>query len=154
MRIFKFLFAGLIVLLLIVILAAPLGPLPGVIIGGEATPPPAIWQDTSNVDEIKLRVPGTPPRVVILWVIDQAGKLYVVGAPDSGWVTMLGEGGPVDMRLGDATYTLRAEPVSQGWESIFTAYLDKYRPGYPDIVAGMPMPSEPGQIAVYRLARN
>ena len=98
---------------------------------------------------------GSPPRVVIIWVVEHGGELYVVGAPDSGWVSMIGSGSPVEMRLGDNTYALNAAPVNTGWEEVVTAYVDKYRPDYPDIVAGFPSPEEAaGQVAVFRLERG
>ena len=139
---------------LIAIAMAPIGPMPGFFIGGTPVAAPAQWPDTHDVDEIRLRVPGTLPRVVNIWVVESGGELYVVGARKSGWVSMLGEGGPVDMRLGDSTYRLHAAAVREGWEAVLTAYVDKYRPNYPDIVAGFPKPEEAGsQVAVFRLER-
>lgn len=138
-----------------VLLLGPIGPVPGVLIGGTAAEVPAAWPDTSDTHEIRLRVPGTLPRVVTIWVIQHDGDLHVVGARDSGWVGMIGSGSPVQMRLNDRTYSLRAEPVSRGWEPVFNAYVDKYRPDYPEIVAGFPPPEEAGdQIAVFRLVRG
>ena len=142
------------VLVVVVVIAAPIGPLPGFFIGGTPTSAPAQWPDTSNVDEIRLKVPGTVPRVVIVWVIQHEGALYVLGGKESGWVTRIGGGAPVEMRLGDHTYGLHATPVVDGRREIFEAYLAKYRPNYPDIVAGMPSLDEAGAVSsVYRLDR-
>lgn len=135
---------------------APIGPLPGIMIGGSETPVPESWPDTSGVHEIRLEVEGTIPRVVIIWVIDHGGELHVSGYKSSGWVTMLGDGGAVRMRLGDNTYSLVAEPVTDRDEqlAVLTDYMNKYRPDYPDIVAGFPSIEEAGDsYAVYRLAR-
>lgn len=143
------------IVLLIGLVITPIGPLPGFFIGGKATDVPAQWPETSDVDEIRLRVPGFLPRVVIIWVIDSAGELYVVGSRDSGWVKMLGEGAPVEMRLGDSTYPLRAVAVREGWEPVLTAYVEKYRPDYPEIIAGFPSIEEArSQVSVFRLERN
>lgn len=143
------------VVLIVLVFAAPIGPLPGFFIGGSPAAAPASWPDTSAVHEIRLRVPGTPPRVVIIWVIDHQDELYVVGAKGSGWVTKLGQGGPVEMRLGDDTYALTAAPVIEGWEGILDAYVEKYRPDYPDIVAGFPSVEEAeDQVVVFRLDRR
>ena len=140
--------------LLIVIAIAPIGPLPGLFIGGTLATAPEQWPDTTDVDEIRLRVPGILPRVVIIWVVESAGELHVVGARDSGWVSMLGEGGPVEMRLGDSTYPLRAVAVHEGFEDVLTAYVDKYRTEYPDIIAGFPSVAEAlTRVAVFRLER-
>ncbi len=134
---------------------APLGPLPGLFIGGTPTPAPLKWQDTSAVREIVLRVPGTLPRVVTLWVIEMDNELYVVGEKSSTWVSMIGQGGPVEMRLGDNTYALAATPLTQGWEPIYLAYLDKYRPDYPDLVSEFPSVAEGDATgAIFRLSRK
>ena len=58
----------------------------GVFIGGKSTPTPAVWADTSQVDEISTGVPGVLHEVVIIWVVQVEGQLYVVGSKDSGWV--------------------------------------------------------------------
>jgi hypothetical protein len=143
---------GLVVLIVIAI--APIGPMPGLFIGGTSAAVPEQWPDTTDVDEIRLRVPGVLPRVVIIWVVESAGELHVVGARDSGWVSMLGEGGPVEMRLGDSTYALRAVAVDEGFEAVLTAYVDKYRKEYPDIIAGFPSIDEARtQVSLFRLER-
>jgi hypothetical protein len=137
---------------LVLIFAAPVGPLPGFFIGGKATPIPEIWSDTSKLDEILLKVPGALPRVVIIWVVQVEGQLYVVGSGESGWVQRIGQGAPVEMRLRDRRYSLTATPVTSGLESIITAYKDKYRPNYPDIVAGFPsLEDSEGAYGVFRL---
>ncbi|XOV84027.1 MAG: hypothetical protein ACFHXK_02700 [bacterium] len=155
MKTVKYVLSGAALLAILVIIVAPIGPMPGIFIGGQPTPAPTVWMDTSEVHEIKLAVPGTIPRVVIIWVIQQAGELYVVGARDSGWVKMIGEGSPVKMRLGDNTYALNASLITDGWAPVLNAYVDKYRPDYPEIVEGFP-PMEEAQasIAVFRLDRT
>ena len=139
---------------LILITIAPIGPMPGLFIGGTPATAPAQWPDTADVDEIRLRVPGFLPRVVIIWVVESAGELHVVGARDSGWVSMLGEGGPVEMRLGDSTYPLSAVAIHTGFEAVLTAYVDKYRKEYPGIIAGFPSVHEArSTVSVFRLER-
>lgn len=144
----------LLVILVVVALLAPIGPLPGFFIRGNETAAPQTWPDTSKVHEIKLEVPGTLPRVVIIWVIEYESDLYVTGYSKSGWVKMLGTGGPVRMRLGDNTYPLLAQAVTDNAEPVLKAYMDKYRPDYPDIVAGFPSPEEAGDsYRVFKLTR-
>ena len=80
------------------------------------------------------------------------GALYVVGKSASSWVQRLGDGAAVEMRLSGNTYTLNAVPVTEDLERAFSAYKDKYRPNYPDIVAGFPTLAEAGdQFGVFRL---
>ncbi len=144
----------LVLALCVAIVAAPIGPMPGIFIGGKETPAPAIWGTTADRDEIRLRVPGTIPRVVIIWVVEYGDELYVVGSQESGWVKMIGDGASVQMRAGDNTYSLNAQLVKSGWEPIVTAYADKYRPNYPDIVNSFPSVDEAaGSFGVFKLTR-
>ena len=139
----------------VVLLIAPIGPLPGVFIGGTATPAPAVWQDTSGIDEVRLKVPGAIPRVVIIWVIDYQGELYVLGMKESGWVRMIGTGADVELRIGDATYAVRARPVEKDAALIFEAYRAKYEPNHPDLVATLPSMEEAASVAaIFQLVRS
>ncbi len=154
MRVLRLALPALLMVALAVLFLAPIGPMPGVFIGGSSAQPPQTWSDTSDVHEIRLKVPGTIPRVVIIWVIDYDGELHVVGGKDSGWVKMIGAGSPVEMRLGDSTYSLKASPVSENWQQILEAYVGKYEADYPDIVAGFPSIEEAADtVAVFRLDR-
>lgn len=155
MRIVRIVAALLAVAGLVVLLAGPIGPVPGVFMGGTVTPAPDQWEDTSGIEEIRLKAPGTIPRVVIIWVIDFEDELYVLGMKESGWVSRIGAGAPVEVRIEDRTYAVRATPVEAGAEEIYTAYLAKYEPTHPDLVAGMPSIEEGREIAtIYRLDRD
>ena len=153
MKALKIVALAVVVVVVVVVLAAPLGPLPGIFIGGSEAPVPASWGDTSAVEEIMLEVgEGMIPRVVIIWVVQVDGELHVVGAKDGGWTSMLGDGGPVRMRMKGATYTMQAERITDGMQAIFEAYVNKYRSGYPEIVAEFPAIEEAGETtSVYRL---
>ena len=155
MQAIKIIASVVLALLIVLVLVAPVGPMPGLFIGGTSAEAPARWPDTSQVDEIKLGVPGTLPRVVIIWVIEHGGELHVVGSNESGWVKMIGDESPVDMRLGDTTYALNASLVTKDWQPIVEAYVAKYEADYPDIIAGFPsMDEAEGQVSVFRLNRN
>jgi hypothetical protein len=132
---------------------APLGPLPGIFIGGTQTTLPATWQDTRAIHEIRLKVgEGAIPRVVIIWVVQVDGDLHVVGAKDSGWTSAIGDAGPVRMRMGDKTYDMQATLVTKEWQPILEAYVEKYQADYPDIVEGFPPIEEAeGTVSVFRL---
>jgi hypothetical protein len=133
---------------------APVGPLPGIWIGGVPSDVPSSWGETSGIHEITLEVPGLLPRVVIIWVVQSEGDLYIVGSRDSGWVSMLGEGGSVRMRMEDNTYLLNAALLDTGWERAMDAYLAKYRSDYPEIVDGFPaLEDAAGSFSVFRLSR-
>jgi hypothetical protein len=143
-------------LLAIVIIAwlAPIGPLPGIFIGGSGADTPANWGDTSKTHEILLEVQGGIPRVVTVWVVQVGGNLHVVGSRESGWVNKLGQGGAVRMRMGADTYPLKANLLTDGWEPVLEAYVGKYQADYPDIVSGFPPLEEAAaSTAVFRLSR-
>jgi hypothetical protein len=155
MKALKIALPSFLALSLVLALIAPIGPMPGFFIGGTLAEAPEQWGDTSQVHDILLRVPGTLPRVVTIWVVDYGDELHVVGSKESGWVAMLGAGAPVEMRLGDTTYALNASLVSEGWQQILEAYVAKYQADYPDIIAGFPSIDEAEElVAVFRLNRT
>ena len=138
MRILKIATAAVLALLVLGVVLAPLGPLPGIFIGGTETTVPEAWFDTSAIHEIDLEVPGALRRVVTVWVIQLNGNLHVVGSKESVWVSMLGQSGPVRIRIGDKTYPMTANRMVAGWKPVLLAYQNKYRPDYPDIIGGFP----------------
>ncbi len=153
-KILKIAVPTLILIIIIIAWLAPIGPLPGFIIGGAATDTPADWGDTSKTDEITLEVQGDIPRVVTVWVVQVDGDLHVVGSKESGWVNKLGRGGAVRLRMGANTYSLNASLITDGWEPILAAYVNKYRPNYADIVDSFPPLEEAAATtSVFRLSR-
>lgn len=155
LKFLKYIVAAVVLIIALLAMLAPIGPLPGIFIGGSASAAPRIWQDTSQVDEVRLRVAGAVPRVVIIWVVQQDNQLYVIGSNESGWVTMLGQGGPVHLRIGDATYPLLARKLTEEQLPIIASYQNKYRAGYPAIVGDMGAPEDMiNGASVYLLARE
>ena len=154
-RILTWVVGGLVAVLVIFAVVAPIGPVPGFFIGGEPSETPSAWPATDDIDEILLKVPGALPRTVIIWMVDYEGELYVVGAEGGGWVSMIGDESPVQMRLEGRTYDLTARRVQSGWEPMVEAYKAKYETDYPDIVAGFPSVEEAaGVMALFRLERG
>jgi hypothetical protein len=95
---------------------------------------------------------GLLRRVVIIWTAQVDNHLYIVGSKDSGWVSMLGQGGPVEMRMGSDRYRMNASAVTENWQMVLERYQDKYRADYPDIVSGFPSIEEATDtIAVFKL---
>ena len=140
---------------LIVALVAPIGPLPGFFIGGTPSEPPAEWGEIAYAHEIELKAPGSLPRVVVIWMAEDGGDLYVLGAKNSGWGTRIGDSAPVEVRIGANTYALQASRTTQGWQPVLDAYMAKYTADYPDIVASMHSAAEAADIyAVFRLHRG
>lgn len=153
MKILKIALSVFVVVVAALAFLAPIGPLPGLLIGGEETPVPESWGDTSQLHEITLKVPGTIPRVVTIWVIQYKSELYVVGNSASGWVKLLGDGAPVSLRIEDQTFGLNASRVMVGWQPVMLKYADKYQSDYPDVVNSFPsMEEAEGKITVFKLS--
>ena len=154
MKILKIVGSLAVLLLVVLVFAAPIGPMPGVLIGGKPSEVPATWGDTSNIHEISLEVPGILPRVVIIWVVQTDGDLYVVGSKDSAWVSMLGDGSSVKMRMEGKTFPLNAVLIENDWEKAMESYIAKYQPDYPEIVGGFPsLEDAADSISVFRLSK-
>ena len=141
------------VVLFALVVRLPIATTPGFFIGGSASSAPVTWADTSSTHEIKLRVEGTIPRVVIIWFVEIDNELYIVGETDSGWVSMLGNSGLVQMRLEDSTYPLQANVVTSGEEEIVQGWLGKYEADYPEFVNTSASEEFLEYSSVYRLSR-
>ena len=129
----------LIVLTLGMLLAAPIGPLPGVRIGGSAASPPAVWSSQALPEEVHLQTSANLlPHVVIVWVVESDNRLYLIGSPDSTWVKGATQSPDVRLRIGDNTYDMRATRITSGRSDIFQRYIDRYKDNYPEIIASFP----------------
>ena len=130
---------SLIVLMLGVALAAPIGRLPGVRLGGSLTNPPAEWSSVTLPEEVLLATSASLlPHVVIIWVVESDNRLYVIGAPDSIWVEGATQSPDVRLRMGDNAYDMRATRIQSGRQDIFQMYVDRYKEKYPEIIASFP----------------
>lgn len=143
MKVFKIVLGVLLAALVVAGIAAPIGPMPGLLIGGTAAEVPASWGDTRPIHEIKLQKgEGPVGRTVIIWTVQVDGDMYVLGSKDSGWTQGIGAGGPVRMQMEGNLYELKATPVTEGQAGILEAWLDKYKADYPEIVEGFPSVEE------------
>ena len=141
-------------LALLVMYLLPIGVVPGFFIGGTEQQVPEKWEDTSGIDEVRLRAGDLIPRVVIIWIVQVNGELYVSGGKDSGWVSRLLKNADAQLRIGDSTYAVTAERQTQNLDELMSAWYDKYQPNYPEIVGQMrAASSNPRPYEVFRLAR-
>ena len=130
--------AALAVLVVILVLTAPIGPMPGIRLGGSPATVPESWSSVALPDEVKLATKsGLFPHVVIIWVVALDDRLYLVGAPDSTWVENATRSPQVQLRMGDDVYNLTATRVD-GRVEVLQSYIDRYREDYPDIIASFP----------------
>jgi hypothetical protein len=127
------------VLALGVAIAAPIGPMPGIRLGGNPASVPAQWSSVTLPDEVRLATSsGMLPHVVIIWVVESDNRLYVIGAPDSVWVEGATRSSDVRLRIGDNTYEMRATRVESGRREISQMYIDRYKDKYPEIIDSFP----------------
>lgn len=135
----KYLLIGLVAVVTFVALAGPLGPVPGVRLGGNATPVPADWTTVSLPDEVQLKPSGGLfPRVVNIWIVELNNALYVFGAKDGGWTTTVQANPIVELRINDQTFTLKATPVESPGSEIYDQYIARYAASYPEFVESIP----------------
>ena len=153
MKVWKIGLSLVAVVLIALVVRLPIATTPGFFIGGSTSSAPVTWADTSSTHEIKLRVEGTIPRVVIIWFVEIDNELYIVGETDSGWVSMLGNSGLVQMRLEDSTYPLQADVVTSGEEEILQKWLGKYEADYPEFVNTSASEEFLEYSSIYRLSR-
>ena len=130
---------ALLLLTLSAALAAPVGPMPGIRLGGNAASAPAQWSSVSLPEEVLLATSaGLLPHVVNIWVVESDNRLYLIGSPDSTWVQGATSSPDVRLRIGDNAYDMRATRIDSGRQDIFQMYLDRYRDNYPEIIADFP----------------
>ena len=153
MKILKIGFSLILVGLVTLLISLPIATTPGFFIGGIASAAPTTWGNTSSIHEIKLRVPGVIPRVVIIWFVEIDNDLYIVGETNSGWASMLSEGGPVKLRLQDSTYPLQARLVNSSKDEILMAWQGKYRKDYPNFFSTSQSKDFLEYSSIYRLSR-
>ena len=131
--------AVLAAVLIILAIAAPIGPMPGLRIGGTPAEAPASWAGTQLPDEVLLATYDGPlPYVVTIWVVESGGRLYVVGAPESTWVAKATNSSDVRVRINDAVYDMQATRMPPGRVDVLQAYVDRYQADYPEIIDGFP----------------
>ncbi len=119
--------------------AAPMGPRPGIRLGGNPATPPAQWSSVTLPEEVRLATSaGILPHVVIIWVVESDNRLYVIGAPDSTWVEGATRSPDVRLRIGDNAYGMRAIRIEPGRQDIFQMYIDRYKDNYPEIIETFP----------------
>ena len=105
---------------------APYQRFPGIIIGGELTPPPADWRSVNDGGVELLKLAGWPPFVIrIVYSADEHG-LITATRPDGGyWAQRLRTSAEPHgwIRIGDQTYALTAREIL-GDERL--PYLESY----------------------------
>lgn len=106
------------------VFTAPYARFPGVRLGGELTPAPADWNSVQGGGVVHLKLDGFPPFVAKLFYATDEGGLITATRPDNGyWARRVRENPNGWIRIGDATYTLKAEEV---YGEARIPYLESY----------------------------
>lgn len=91
-----------------------LGRTPGIIIGGELTPPPADFTAHNNIPgPLMMKQAGFPPLVVYLSFVGTPDGVITATRPDGGyWAQRVRDrGGDGWLRIGDETFAMTATEI-------------------------------------------
>lgn len=120
----------------------PIGPMPGLAIGGEEQPTPDDFAFVEEHDLIMVRtmLGGWLPQVHYIWGVGVDDAVYAVAVPDASWRARLHDDPDVLIRVGDNHYSLTATPVNNAEEiqAAFDAYMEKYGPQLEEIIGHPP----------------
>lgn len=108
----------------------PIGPMPGLALGGTETKAPANFEQAAavNLVQIKTKRWGWLPQVHHIWAVGIDDAVYAVAVPNASWRKQLEADPNVQLRMGDATYHLIANQISSDAERrrAYDAYVAKY----------------------------
>lgn len=109
----------------------PLGPLPGGQLSGTASPAPADWSFSDEVETVQLETRPEDPYSVNIWGAGLEDGFYIASGQggDAEWAQHIGDNSDVRLRVGEAVYELRAVRVdqdTQAREAFLAAVKRKY----------------------------
>jgi hypothetical protein len=106
----------------------PIGSIPGMRLGGRASDPPASWVAVNDHEEIRIRTGSFLPWVVRAWYAGTDEGLYVFAWREARWWRLIEATPEAHVRIGDATFSVRAVPVEAKSENdaVASAYRVKY----------------------------
>ncbi|MEM9621673.1 MAG: hypothetical protein AAF993_08500 [Pseudomonadota bacterium] len=117
------------VMLQLVGCSGPMGPIPGKELEGIATPWPADWTFTEDIENVLLQTNPQDPYSVTVWGVHQNSNFYIAGAnPDSNWVENIQRDGQVVLSVENKLYNALAMTVTDAEElsSVLTLFVGKY----------------------------
>lgn len=120
----------------------PMGPMPGLAIGGEEQPAPDDFTFVQDHELLQVRTlfGGWLPQVHNIWGVGVGDAVYAMGVPGASWRARLDDDPNVVLRVGDNCYRLTATRATDPAEiqAAFDAYMDKYGPQLEAIVGHPP----------------
>jgi hypothetical protein len=133
----------------------PMGPVPGVVLGGETQTPPADFAVVQQHDliQIETQMAGMSPQVQNIWGVGLGDAVIAIGEPGSGWRARLDDDPNTRVRVGNAVYELTAAPINEEEkQAALDVYVAKYGPQIPEAV-GRDLTLEDFAFAVRMTAR-
>lgn len=116
----------------------PMGPMPGLAIGGEEKAAPdnfAFVQDHELI-QIRTMFGGWLPQVHHIWGVGVGDGIYAIAVPGASWRARVDNDPNVLLQVGDAHYKLIAAKVNDAEETrkVFDVYTAKYGPQLEEIL--------------------
>ena len=125
-------------LILVAAGCGPIGPAPGLAIGGQEQPAP---DDFAFVQEHELLLVrtffgGWLPQVHYIWGVGVDDGVYAIAVPGASWRARINDDPNVLLRVGDSYYNLTAVRVDDAVDKqrVFDAYIAKYGPQLEEIL--------------------
>lgn len=116
----------------------PIGPMPGLAIGGEERAAPDNFEFVQDHDLILIRTyyGGWFPQVHNIWGVGVGNGIYAIAVPGASWRARVMDDPNVLLRVGDAHYELVAATVNDPEETrrVFDVYIAKYGPQLEEIL--------------------
>jgi len=113
---------------LAIYVVGPVSYIPGMSLGGRESTPPASWVAINDHDEIRIETGAFLPWVVRAWYVGTDDGLYVFAWRQARWWRLIEATPDARVRIGDATFSVRAVPVEAQAENdaVASAYREKY----------------------------
>jgi len=130
--------------LLLLSACGPIGPVPGMMLGGTVQAAPddftfANDRAAHDLVQIETEMWGSIPQVHNIWGVGVGPAMYVFGDEEGGWRPRAVEAGQVRLRIGDAVFEFSVAEMQEAPEdelqAVFDAYAAKYNPEFDEIVA-------------------
>ncbi len=125
-------------LILVAAGCGPIGPSPGLAIGGQEQPAP---DDFAFVQEHELLLVrtffgGWLPQVHYIWGVGVDDGVYAIAVPGASWRARINDDPNVLLRVGDSYYNLTAVPADDAVDKqrVFDTYIAKYGPQLEEIL--------------------
>lgn len=112
----------------------PIGPYPGLLIGGTSSPGLDDWTVLDAEGELLIETRTSFPYVVTINYLATNRGLYVVGLRNSVWRNRIRANPDVRIRVVESTYEMRAYEVPKSDVEQFQFAIDSYCAKFPELV--------------------